>query len=40
VAAIPGATKESHEKENCGAMSSGLSAEDMAILDKVSAIFK
>lgn len=40
VVAIPGATKESHVKENCGAMSFRLSDEDMARLDKVSAIFK
>jgi len=40
VVAIPGATRESHVKENCGAMSFSLSAEDMARLDKASAIFK
>jgi len=40
VVAIPGATKESHVKENCGAMSFSLSDEDMARLDKVSLIFK
>ena len=40
VVAIPGATKENHVKENCGAMSFSLSDEDMARLDKVSLIFK
>jgi len=40
VVAIPGATKETHAKENTGAMSFRLSGEDMARLDKVSAIFK
>jgi aryl-alcohol dehydrogenase-like predicted oxidoreductase len=40
VVAIPGATKENHVKENVGAMSFVLSDEDMARLDKVSAIFK
>ena len=40
VVAIPGATKEIHVKENCGAMSFRLSDEDMARLDKVSSIFK
>ena len=40
VVAIPGATKEIHVKENCGAMSFILSDEDMARLDKVSSIFK
>ncbi len=40
VVAIPGATKEIHVKENCGAMSFSLSDEDMARLDNVSAIFK
>ena len=40
VVAIPGATKEIHVKENCGAMSFSLSDEDMARLDKVSAIFR
>jgi aryl-alcohol dehydrogenase-like predicted oxidoreductase len=40
VVAIPGATKESHVTENCGTMSFSLSAEDMARLDKASAIFK
>jgi aryl-alcohol dehydrogenase-like predicted oxidoreductase len=40
VVAIPGATKETHVKENTGAMSFRLSDEDMARLDKESAIFK
>lgn len=40
VVAIPGATKESHVKENTGAMTFRLSEEDMDRLDKVSAIFK
>ncbi len=40
VVAIPGATKEIHAKENTGAMSFKLSAEDMDQLDKASSIFK
>jgi aryl-alcohol dehydrogenase-like predicted oxidoreductase len=40
VVAIPGATKEIHVKENTGALSLRLSDEDMARLDKESAIFK
>ncbi len=40
VVAIPGATKETHVKENTGAMSFKLSDEDMAKLDKESLIFK
>ena len=40
VVAIPGATKENHVKENCGAMSFRLSEEDMTRLDHVSSIFK
>ena len=40
VVAIPGATKESHVKENTGALSFRLSDEDMLKLDKESAIFK
>ena len=40
VVAIPGATKENHVKENCGAMSFKLSEEDMTRLDQVSSIFK
>lgn len=38
--AIPGATKEAHARENAGAMSFRLSEEDMAKLDRVSAVFK
>lgn len=40
VVAIPGATREAHVLENCGAMSFRLADEDMARLDKASAIFK
>jgi aryl-alcohol dehydrogenase-like predicted oxidoreductase len=40
VVAIPGATKESHVKENTGTMSFKLSADDMALLDKGSSMFK
>jgi aryl-alcohol dehydrogenase-like predicted oxidoreductase len=40
VVAIPGATKEIHVKENCGAMTFRLSDGDMVRLDKVSSIFK
>jgi len=40
VVAIPGATKDIHVKENCGAMSFRLSDEDMVRLDKVSSVFK
>lgn len=40
VVAIPGATKEIHVRENCGAMSFRLSDEDMVRLDNVSSIFK
>lgn len=40
VVAIPGATKEQHVKENTGAMSFRLTDEDMARLDRESAIFK
>jgi len=40
VVAIPGATKESHVKENTGALSFRLSDEDMVNLDKVSSVFK
>jgi aryl-alcohol dehydrogenase-like predicted oxidoreductase len=40
VVAIPGATKEIHVKENCGAMSFSLSDEDMVSLDNVSSKFK
>jgi len=40
VVTIPGATKETHAKENAGALSFRLSEEDMARLEKKSAIFK
>jgi diketogulonate reductase-like aldo/keto reductase len=40
VVAIPGATKEIHVKENTGAMSFRLTDEDLARLDRKSAIFK
>ena len=40
VVAIPGATKELHVKENCGAMSFTISDEDLGKLDNVSSIFK
>jgi aryl-alcohol dehydrogenase-like predicted oxidoreductase len=40
VVAIPGATKESHAKDNTGAMKFKLRAEDMALLDRESTIFK
>jgi aryl-alcohol dehydrogenase-like predicted oxidoreductase len=40
VVAIPGATKEIHARENTGAMSFRLSDEDLARLDKASAVFK
>ncbi len=40
VVAIPGATKEAHARENTGAMKFRLSDEDMARLDRESAIFK
>lgn len=40
VVAIPGATKESHAKENAGAMTFKLTAEDISLLDKKSIIFK
>ncbi len=40
VVAIPGATKEFHVKENCGAMAFRISDEDMVRLDKVSTVFK
>lgn len=40
VVAIPGATKESHAKENAGAMTFSLTAEDLSLLDKKSALFK
>ncbi len=40
VVAIPGATKAIHAQENTGAMSFRLSDEDMARLDRESAIYK
>lgn len=40
VVAIPGATKETHARENTGALGFNLSWEDMHLLDKASAIFK
>jgi len=40
VVAIPGATKESHAKENAGAMNFSLSAEDLSLLDQKSNLFK
>jgi len=40
VVAIPGATKESHAKENAGAMTFSLVAEDLSFLDKKSALFR
>lgn len=40
VVAIPGATKESHAKENAGAMNFSLTAEDLSLLDKKSYLFR
>ncbi len=40
VVAIPGATKASHAQENTGSMTFRLSDEDMARVDKESAIYK
>lgn len=40
VVAIPGATKESHAKENAGAMTFLLTAEDLSLLDQKSNLFK
>lgn len=40
VVAIPGATKQSHAKENTGAMTFHLTPEDIALLDSKSSIFK
>ncbi len=40
VVAIPGATKESHAKENAGAMNFSLSAEDLSLLDNKSELFR
>jgi aryl-alcohol dehydrogenase-like predicted oxidoreductase len=40
VVAIPGATKESHARENAGAMTFSLSADDLSLLDQKSALFR
>ncbi|MDP4280823.1 MAG: aldo/keto reductase [Bacteroidota bacterium] len=40
IVAIPGATKESHAKENTGAMKFIMDPEDMALLDQKSEMFK
>jgi aryl-alcohol dehydrogenase-like predicted oxidoreductase len=40
VVAIPGATKESHAKENAGAMTFSLTPEYLSLLDKKSTLFK
>lgn len=40
VVAIPGATRESHARENTGAMGFRLSDDDLALLDRKSAMFK
>jgi aryl-alcohol dehydrogenase-like predicted oxidoreductase len=40
VVAIPGATKESHAKENSGTMAFSLTTQDLSLLDKKSASFK
>jgi len=40
IVAIPGASKESHAKENVGAMSFRLSDEDIEMLNRVSEVFK
>lgn len=40
VVAIPGATKESHAKENAAAMTFSLESEDLSLLDKMSTRFK
>jgi aryl-alcohol dehydrogenase-like predicted oxidoreductase len=40
VFAIPGATKESHARENIGTMNFRLSDEDLSLLDQESAIFR
>jgi aryl-alcohol dehydrogenase-like predicted oxidoreductase len=40
IVAIPGATKANHVRENTGTMVFRLSDEDMAKLDRASAIFK
>lgn len=40
VVAIPGATKESHARENAGAMTFSLSKEDISLLDEKSLMFR
>jgi aryl-alcohol dehydrogenase-like predicted oxidoreductase len=40
IVAIPGASKESHAKENVGALSFRLSDEDIEMLNRVSEVFK
>lgn len=40
VVAIPGATKESHAKENAGTMTFALTPEDISLLDKKSSLFR
>jgi aryl-alcohol dehydrogenase-like predicted oxidoreductase len=40
VVAIPGASRDSHVRENTGAMNFRLSDEDMVAIDRASAIFK
>ena len=40
VVAIPGATKESHARENAGAMTFTMTSDDLSLLDKMSNIFK
>lgn len=40
VVAIPGATKESHAKENAGAMTFSLTADDLSLLDQKSNLIK
>lgn len=40
VVAIPGATKQSHAKENTGAMTFKMTPDDLALLDSKSSIFR
>lgn len=40
VVAIPGATKESHAKDNTGAMHFRMTPDDLLLLDRMSAVFK
>ena len=40
VVAIPGATKESHAKENTGAMTFILDTEDLSLLESKSVLFR